>query len=170
MTNKINYGPVVGNWDIHDEPVAASQIFHPTGGHLVYMDSSGHMTLALTAIGHLYGWCFAPRSFEVGSTAASNGYFTSSSTAGGTKLPVASFARNPGMRFKMPTTASGGLAVQARVGEACDIVGVNDGTAQYATPGTASTNVLLFDGLCEDGDTNAAYFTINAGSEIQTTT
>ena len=163
MASKLDFGPIrrIDLLNCVEMPVAASQIFHPQGGAIVYLDSSGHVTLALTATDKIWGWAFVPRSYEVGSTNASNGYWTSSSTAAADKVMVAPFAMNIGMLFKMPTTSAGGLAVRARSGETCDIVGVNNGTVQYATPGTTSTDVLLFITLDPDGDTNSALFTAN---------
>lgn len=162
MASKLDFGPMnAAHLFSEMYPVAASQIFNFLGGWLVYANSSGHMTLALTATAKLFGYGIAPKSATFGSTANTAGYWTSSATAGADKILVFPFCFNPGMVFVMPTTASGGLCVQARVGECCDIVGVNDGTVQYATPGTISTKVLLFGGLLPNADTNAARFAIN---------
>jgi hypothetical protein len=147
-------------------PVAALQYFNFSGGGLVYMDSSGHITLGLTATDKLWGYAEIPKgaSYESNQT-----YWLSSSTAGLSKILVYPFCANPGLLFKMPTilaSTSTGLCVAARVGELCDIVAVNDGTRQYAVPGTSSTDVLQFVALCEyvgpgDSDTDAAFFTFN---------
>jgi hypothetical protein len=165
MGNKMDFGPLAQEKLIaFMYPVAASQLIQFVGGSLVYADASGHMTLALTATTTLFGWAKAPKSAQYGSSAASNGYWTSSSTAGLDKILVYPFAVNGDMLFKMPTillATSTGLCVAARVGETVDIVGVNDGTRQYAVPGTNTTDVLQFVALCEDGDTDAAYFAVN---------
>jgi hypothetical protein len=167
MGNKRDFGPILrGHEWAKMYPVAASQLIQFIGGSLVYADSSGHMTLALTATTTLFGWAVAPTSAQYGSTDSTNGYWTSSSTAGLSKILVYPFIANPGLVFKMHTilaSTSTGLCVAARVGETADIVGVNDGTRQYAVPGTQSTDVLAFLALCEDGDTDAAYFTVNPG-------
>ncbi len=161
MATKVNQGPISGNVFCRDYPVAASQKFHPLGGKLVFLDSSGHVTLALTATATLFGLAVGKGSLGYDNTDATNGYYTSNATAGADKITVYPFAANPGMVFKMITTAAGGLAVAARVGETADIVGVNDGTAQYATPATTVTDVLLVVALEDDGDTNSAYFAVN---------
>lgn len=165
MGNKLDFGPVLrGHEWAKQYPVAASQMIQFIGGSLVYADTSGHMTLALSATATLFGWAVAPTTAQYGSTDSTNGYWTSSSTAGLSKILVYPFAANGDLVFKMHTilaSTSTGLCVAARVGELADIVGVNDGTRQYAVPGTNTTDVLQFLGLCEDGDTDAAYFCVN---------
>lgn len=139
---------------IREEPVAATQYFHPAGTHFVYFDSNGRITLALTATGYLYGWAFSPISLVAGSTDAANGYWTSSSTAGADKLNVC-FGITAVYRGYSATMA------QARIGECADLVGVNDGTRQYVNPGTSTQDVLVVRGLPLDGDTAAAIVSIN---------
>jgi hypothetical protein len=159
--SEVRYGPVQGmtGLKVYEMPVAATQYFNPTGTFFCYLDSSGHVVMAITATQYLFGWVFAPTSFDAGSTAATNGYFTSSSTAAATKLLVAPFVANPGMVMRVKVAT--GLAVRARVGEVIDLVGVNDGTAQYADT-TASTNDLLsVVDLPSDGDTNTILVVAN---------
>lgn len=160
------FGPVQTEYWAKEMPVAASQMFLPRSAHFIYLDSSGHVTFGATSTDKLYGWALVPQSFQIGSTAASNGYWTSSATAGADKVSVIPFACNLHIVYRVPTTPAGGLAVAARCGETCDIVGTNDGTIQYATPGTTSTDVLLVVGIPEDGDTNQIYVCANEG-EIQ---
>ena len=165
MGNKLDYGVVerIGQW-AKPYPVAASQYFNFSGGALVYLDTNGRVTLALTATATLFGYAQLPKSAQYGSTSTT--YWLSSSTAGLDKILVYPFIANPGLVFKMPTilaSTSTGLCVRARCGETADIVGVNDGTRQYALPGTQSTDILAFLDLVEDGDTDAAYFTLNIG-------
>ena len=166
MGSKLNYGvvPKAGLFSMM-YPVAASQYFNFSGGALIYLDSSGRVTLGLTATATLFGYAQLPKSAQYG--ASSSTYWLSSSTAGLDKILVFPFVANPGMIFIMPTilaATSTGLCVQARCGETADIVGVNDGTRQYALPGTQSTDILAFVALLEDtADTDAAYFTLNPG-------
>lgn len=139
------------------KPIAASQMFHPNGGSLVYLDTNGRVTLALSATGSLYGWAETPHSLKPGSTDASNGYWTSSSTAGSDSCFVISDLTAV---FEMPCT-SGTTYVDARDGELCDIVGVNDGTKQTASPGTNSTDVLIVFGGPLSGATDSIMVKLN---------
>jgi len=157
--SEVRYGPVIGDYRAVELPVAASQMFHPNGAAFVYLDSSGYVTLAITATTYLFGWALVPRSLA--GTDLANGYWTSNATAGASKVPVIAAAMNPKVAYRVPTTAAGGLAVAARIGECSDLVGVNDGTIQYATPGTNATDVLLNVALPEDGDTNSIIVTFN---------
>ncbi len=169
MTTKNDYGVLqVPGLFAAMYPVAASQYFNFSGGGLVYLDSSGHVTLALSATATLWGYAEIPKSAVYGSNQT---YWLSSSTAGLSKILVYPFIANPGLVFKMPTilaATSTGLCIAARVGETADIVAVNDGTRQYALPGTQSTDILTMVALCEyvgpqDTDTDAAYFCVNSG-------
>jgi len=169
MTTRNDYGVMQrpGLWAAM-YPIAASQYFNFSGGGLVYLDSSGHVTLALTATATLFGYAEIPKSAAYGATQT---YWLSSSTAGRDKILVYPFVANPGLVFKMPTilaATSTGLCIAARVPETADIVAVNDGTRQYALPGTQSTDILVMLALCEyvapgDTDTDAAFFTVNPG-------
>jgi len=143
-------------------PVAASQKFHPNGASFVYLDSSGHVTLALTTTQYLFGWACPPRSLDGDDLV--NGYWTSSSTAGADKLLVYPAVLNLGVIFRAPCAT--GLAVAARVGECADLVGVNDGTIQYVDLSANTQDVLLVVGIPEDGDTNSILVTFNP-NEIQ---
>ena len=157
MATEIRYGHVGGGKWGRRHPVAATQYFHPRGSHFVYFDSNGRVTLALTSTATLGGWACVPTTFEPGSTADANGYWTSSATAGADKIFV---IQDITAIYHCPTTAAGGLSVQARIGELSDIVGVNDGTAQYVTPGTNTTDVLINMGLIP-GETNEILVRIN---------
>ncbi|MEK9722311.1 MAG: hypothetical protein VW405_02345 [Rhodospirillaceae bacterium] len=112
------------------------------------MDSNGRVTLALTATATLFGWAelgFSPDAALVTGDAGSR-VFTSSSTAGATKELVHLAGSGECDGFWIPDA---GTPAQARVGEACDLVGVNDGTKQTSNSGTSSTDVLRiidFDG------------------------
>lgn len=162
--SEVRYGPVIGDYRTVEFPVAASQMFHPNGAAFVCLNSSGHVTLALTyVVGPpeenicLFGWALVPRSLK--GTDQSNGFWTSSATAGASKVPVIVAAMNPKVAYRVPCTAASAIA--KRLGECSDLVGVNDGTVQYATPGTTDADVLLNVALPEDGDTNSIIVTIN---------
>jgi len=162
MGKLLSVGHIAGGVQGYTLPVAASQMFHPDGGHFVYLDANGRVTLALTATQYLFGWACTPRSFAAGSTNESNGYWTSSSTAGADKVYVITDLTAV---FCIPVDSSATLA-QARVGEACDLIGVNDGTQQVANPGTSTQDVLLIQGMFHDGDTDYVLVKLNP-NEIQ---
>jgi hypothetical protein len=138
-------------------PVAASQKFHPNGASFVFLNTSGHITLNITATQYVFGWACPPRSLD--GTDLVNGYWTSSSVAGTDKLLVYPAVLNLGVIFRVPCTAA--AAVAARVGECADLVGVNDGTIQYVTPGTHTQDILLVVGIPEDEDTSSILVTFN---------
>lgn len=128
------------------QPFAASQIFHEKGGAIVYADGSGNMVGALTATATLFGWAilgFSPDAPGVTGAAGSR-ILTTDSTAGASSFPVKAFCGAD--VFWMPPDAT---PTQAIVGNACDIIGVNDGTKQLADVGTSSTDVLRIVG--QDG-------------------
>ena len=139
-------------------PVAASLKVYPAGGFWVYLDANGRVSLCLNATANVFGWAEFPTSLPAGSTAASNGYWTSSSTAGADKVFVHT---NPNTVFAMPCT-SGTVWAQARLGELLDITGVAtaDGSAQEANPGTNSTDILVAAGG-DDNDTSVIYVRMN---------
>ncbi|MCR4308035.1 MAG: hypothetical protein NUV80_05735 [Candidatus Berkelbacteria bacterium] len=120
-------------------PVAASQYFYHNGINFVYMDGSGHLTLALTATATLYGWALVPAGRGAGT---SDLYWKSSATAGADVIPVITVGE--GAQFILPADDT---ATQAMIGNACDIIAVNDGTATTVDVGTSSTDVLLITGI-----------------------
>ena len=164
MGSKLDFGPIYEKTQAlvgFDYVITTGQLLNPRGATLAFADNAGAIRLALSADTTLFGWINCQKSFAFGSTDYTNGYAT---TTAGQKLRVFPFAANPGMVLKLPTylgVTSTGLSVQARIGEECDIVGVNDGTVSYVVPGTQSTDVLLFVGLSPDGDTDAALFCVN---------
>lgn len=159
--SEVRYGPVIGSYNTIMFPVTDAQMFHPNGAAFVFLDANGKVSIAITATASLFGWALVPRSLK--GTDLTNGFWTSlsSGTTGVSYVPVIVAAMNPKVAYRVPTTAAGGLAVAARLGECSDLVGVNDGTVQYATPGTISTAVLLNVALPEDGDTNSIIVTFN---------
>jgi hypothetical protein len=124
-------------------PVAASQYFNNTGASWVYLDSSGNVTLALSATATLYGWAIVPTGQGAGT---SNSYWKSSATAGADTIQV--IPVNTALRFLVPN--AGTAVAQSDLGNTCDMVAVNDGTVQSANVGTSSTKVFIVDGLGTD--------------------
>lgn len=128
-------------------PVAASQYFYHNGESTVYLDSSGHVTKALTNTATLYGWAIVPAGRGAGS---SDNYWLSSTTAGADKIQVIPATENA--RFCAP----GIITVTAAMkGGAWDIVAVNDGTATYGDYDTSSTDVLILTDLAVNLVANA---------------
>ena len=121
-------------------PVAASQFFTHAGINLVYLDASGHVTLALTATATLYGIAQVPTGTGAGTVST---YWKSSAVAGADKIGVYPFALNLGLLMLLPSDAT---VTVAMAGNACDIIAVNDGTATTVDVGTSSTDVLLIHG------------------------
>src|SRR3990167_1105289 len=116
-------------------PVAASQYFYHEGFNAVYLDTSGHVTGALTATTTLLGYAVVPKGRGAGS---SDDYWLSSATAGKDKIAVIDAL--DGYEFLAP----GIITVTAAMkGGAWDIVAVNDGTATYVDFDTSSTDVVI---------------------------
>lgn len=131
-------------------PVAASQFFRHDGINLVYLDSNGRVTLALTATATLFGIAQVPTGMGAGTSAD---YWKSSATAGADSIAVYPFALNPNLAMLLPSDATVTAAMR---GNSCDIIAVNDGTATQVDVGTSSTKVLIILGLGTDYKQNAA--------------
>lgn len=136
---RLKYGPVSQLGISLDMPVAALQYFHERGGAITYADASGHQTLALTATASVFGWLELGISADGPGVAGAVGsqYWLSSATAGADSRPCRIL--NPCEAFWMPADAT---PAQTDVGNACDLIGVNDGTKQTADIGTSSTDIL----------------------------
>jgi hypothetical protein len=128
-------GCITGVHRSTEYPVAASQKFLRSGGAFVYLNSSGHVTLALTATATLFGYAVVPLGYV--SAGTDTNVWESSATAGADKIPVIT-----GLGNEFLIGADDTVTV-AMAGNACDLVGVNDGTAQVADVGTSSTDVLI---------------------------
>lgn len=163
--SEVRYGPVIGNYNTIMFPVTDSQKFHPNGGAFVFLDSSGFVSIALTATQSLFGWAMVPRSLA--GAHATLGYWTSGAVAvaGTSYVPVIVAAMNLGVTFRVPCGT--GLAVATECGEAGDIILTsNNGTVQSVGTATSTHDVVLMVGLPEDGDTNSLLVTFNP-NEIQ---
>jgi hypothetical protein len=138
----IKYGCLTLGVSTVELPVAASQYFRHNGVNAVYLDGSGHVTLALTATATLYGIAIVPNGMGAGTSA---NYWLSSATAGADKIHVITVDK--GARFLCPADDT---ATAAMIGNTADLVVVNDGTATYVDVGTTSTDVFLIDGIGSD--------------------
>lgn len=155
----MKYGCITPKAKGRTYPVAASQYFRHNGGGFVYLDGSGHVTLALTATATLLGYVEAPAG--VGAGAAGSAYWKSSATAGADKVFVIT---DPNAEFMVPADDT---VTAAMAGNACDLIGVNDGTAQTADVGTSSTDVLIIikRGLDLGGSSTDAVVRINIAKQ-----
>jgi len=144
----MKYGVLTPNAKSIELPVAASQFFRHDGVNAVYLDGSGHVTLALTATATLFGVAIVPGGQGAG---ASDNYWKSSATAGKDKIPVIPVSENA--QFLVP---SDDTVTQAMAGNACDLIAVNDGTATTVNVGTSSTDVFLIEGRGVDYKYDAA--------------
>jgi len=150
----LKYGCKTPNAAGKEYPVAASQYFRHDGVNAVYLDSSGHVTLALTNTATLKGIAIVPKGRGAG---ASDDYWLSSSTAGKDKVFVIT---DPNAKFLAPADDT---VTAAMAGNACDLVSVNDGTATQVDVGTSSTDVFIIDGVGTDagGSATDVLFHIN---------
>lgn len=119
--------------------VAASQFFYHNGVNAVYLDDSGHATLALTATGTVYGIAIVPNGMGAGTSA---NYWKSSATAGADKIHVIPVSE--GASFLLPADDT---VTEAMRGNACDLIAVNDGSATTVDVGTSSTDIFLIEDL-----------------------
>ena len=149
----IKYGPLDPSPKTKEYPVAASQYFYHEGIAFVYLDSSGHLTKAITATGELFGWAIIPKGRGAGS---SDLYWLSSATAGADKVPVVLAKDN--YEFLVPGIIT---VTAAMTGGAWDLLGVNDGNQTLATGeaadfDTSSTDVLILSDLGVNRHSKAA--------------
>lgn len=135
----LKYGCLTLNVPTVEVGVAASQYFYHNGVNLVYLDGSGHATLALTATATVYGVAIVPSGMGAGTSA---NYWKSSATAGADKLHV--IPVSAGAKFVFPADDT---VTEAMKGNACDLISVNDGTATQVDVGTSSTDIFLIEGV-----------------------
>ena len=135
----MKYGCLNPNAKTTMYPVAASQYFKHDYPWFVYLDGSGHITLAVTASEKLFG-CVA--SVPAGRGAGTSDlYWLSSATAGADYLPVITVDQGESFCFLADATPT-----LAQAGDACDLLVDNDGTAGYVDIGVSSTDVLIIQG------------------------
>jgi len=120
-------------------PVAASQYFYHNGVNAVYLDSSGNVTLALTATATIYGIAIPPAGQGAGT---SDLYWKSSATAGADKIAVIPAKERTRFCFPADDTVTASMR-----GNTCDLISVNDGTATQVDVGTSSTKVFIIEDL-----------------------
>jgi hypothetical protein len=144
----MKYGPLHTGYKTIELPVADSQHFYHNGVNAVFLDANGHVELAVTATGTLFGIALPPAGRG---ESPSDDYWESSATAGVDKIAVIPVSENA--RFLLPADATVTAAMR---GNACDLIAVNDGTATTVDVGTSSTDVFLIEGLGTDYKADAA--------------
>jgi hypothetical protein len=136
----IRYGCLNPNARTVEYPVAASQYFRHDGPNFVYLDGSGHVTLAIASTATLFGYAIVPTGGGAGTSP--NDYWLSSATAAADRIPVIHIDEDEDF-----ICLADDLATASQAGNACDLDAVNDGTAYYVNIGTSSTDVLIIQGL-----------------------
>jgi|GEM_PF-2291549 len=134
----INYRCITPKPRILEVPVAASQKFYHEGASFVVLDNNGQARVALTADGTIYGMAEVPAGRGAGTD---DTYWLSSATAGKDKIAV---IVDDDARYLVPSVSA---IAQSDVGNAYDLIGVNDGTQQKLDPAHTATKVLVVDGL-----------------------
>lgn len=139
----MKYRCITGVHRSKEYPVAASQQFNLSGGAFVVLDANGNIRLALTADATIFGYAVVPTRSATGSVTGS--VWTSSATAGQSRIPVIRITAD--QEFLVPANATVTAAMR---GNACDLIGANDGTAQQANVGISVTDVLLIQEVGND--------------------
>ncbi len=119
-------------------PVTASQYFQHDGLNLVYLDSNGRLTGALTSQGTILGLVANVPKGRGNSTNTDDDYWLSSATEGADKLPV--YLAEAGFLFLMPGIITTTVAM---LGGAWDHVNVNTASTKYVDLDTSSTDLLI---------------------------
>jgi hypothetical protein len=136
----LKYGHLSGVIEVETKPVAASQYFYHDGVNLVYLDSSGQVTLALSATTTVYGIAIVPKGRGAGS---SDSYWLSNAVAGVDKIGVIALP-SPNVRFLFPASTT---ITTSHIGNTYDLVAVNDGASTYVNISATSVNIFVVDDL-----------------------
>lgn len=151
----IKYGCITPSVESVEMPVAASQKFKHDSANFVILDASGHIRLALTADTALFGYAIIPKGRGAGTD---DGVWESSSIAGKDKILV---VKDPEARYLIPAS---GEVTQVNAGNAYDLIGVNDGSAQIVNLAAGVYDVVVVEKpgtTIERGGTNDAVVRIN---------
>jgi hypothetical protein len=135
----LKYRCLTPNVQVEEHAVAASQKFYHEGGAFCYLDSSGHVTVAVTATTTLYGWVLVPQGQGL---SGDDSYWQSSATAGASKVQV---IVDEDARFLAPLDDD---ITIANLGDALDVVLTTaDGSQQLLDVGTTDNDVARIVGL-----------------------
>jgi len=136
MSKDIKMGHAYGSGRGQELGVAANQYMHSRGGHFVYLDSAGAVTMCASNSTEIFGWACAPKNAD--------GYnsWKSSSTAKADSVYVVSGLED---RFVMPLATSSASANATIVGKGCMTVETGstyDKIQQAYYYSTAASNLL----------------------------
>jgi len=150
----LTHGCISSGVTVKEYPVAASQYFYHEGVNAVYLDGSGHVTLALSATATLLGIAIVPKGRGAGT---SDAYWLSSATAGEDRIAVVT---DPNAKFLLPASTT---VTAAMKGGAYDLISVNNGTATTVNVGASITDVFIVEdlGLNYGGSATDAIVRIN---------
>lgn len=112
-TNEIKYGCANDETQGFQYPVAADQYFHRQGGHFVYADAAGNLTICNSTTTTILGWAETPKD------AAGYSAWKSSATAKADSLFVIT---DPAALYAMPVTETGASLTASLVGDCADLV------------------------------------------------
>jgi len=132
------YRCITPNVEVKEYGVAASQYFYHDGGHFVYLDGNGNVVLGLSATATLKGWAITPKGMGAGTV---DTYWLSSAVTAADKVRVIT---DPRAKFVVPASTT---VTAGQKGDTADMVGVNDGTQQYALTSASTLDVLIIDDL-----------------------
>lgn len=153
----LKYRCLTPNVEVKEYPVAASQIFYHNGAQFAYLDSSGYITVGVTATTTVIGWVEVPKGRGAGT---SDTYWKSSATAGADKVRV---IVDPEAEFLVPLDDSMDIT---DIGKGCDIVLTTaDGSGpQLIDLDTGSNDIVKITALgttCQEGLATDAVVKIN---------
>ena len=143
----LKYRCLTPNVEVKEYPVAASQIFYHNGAQFCYLDSSGNVTVGVTATTTVLGFALVPKGRGAG---ASDSYWKSSATAAADKIAV---IVDPNAEFLVPLDDS---MDKTDIGKGCDIVLTTaDGSGpQLIDLDTGSNDIVRITALgttCQEG-------------------
>jgi len=135
----IKYGCLEPNPKTKMFPVAASQYFYHEGCNAVILDDDGNIRQLLTLDETIFGVAVVPKGMGAGT---SNDYWLSSATAAADIIPVIMAIEKYNFLFPSDSTITASM-----IGNACDIVAVNDGTSTYVAAETGTEDVFTIQDL-----------------------
>ena len=131
----MKYGCLHPNPKTTEYPVATGVYFRHDQPNMVYLDASGNLALVVTATTYAKGVAVVPKGRGSGT---SDDYYLS---VAGDRFPVIDV--DSGYDFLWLADAT---PTAAQAGDACDLLGDDDGTAFYVDIGTSSTDMLIIQG------------------------
>ena len=145
----MNYGCMHPSPKTTEYPVVADQFFSHIGPNLVYLDSSGYVTKALSATTTIFGVAVVPKG-RGNPANTSDLYWKSSGTDAQDKIPIIKVDSGYNFLFLADDTPTA-----AQAGDACDLTAVNDANPDYVDIGTSDVNVFIIQGRGVDYDNRA---------------